>query len=55
MKIRTLCFWIVAIAVLALPAVGQTSSASQLIAIKAGKMVDPETGKTSVNQVILVE
>jgi imidazolonepropionase-like amidohydrolase len=55
MKIRTLCFWIVAIAVLALPAVGQTSSASQLIAIKAGKMVDPETGKTFVNQVLLVE
>jgi imidazolonepropionase-like amidohydrolase len=55
MKIRTMYSWIVAFSVFALPAMGQTSPASQLIAIKAGKIVDPETGKTSVNQVILVE
>jgi imidazolonepropionase-like amidohydrolase len=28
---------------------------AQVTAIKAGKLVDPETGKTSVNQVLLVE
>ncbi len=55
MKIRVICCWLVAFAVLALPAAGQTSPASQLIAIKAGKVVDPETGKTATNQVILVE
>ncbi len=30
-------------------------AAAQLTAIKAGKVVDPETGKTAANQVILVE
>jgi imidazolonepropionase-like amidohydrolase len=33
----------------------QTTPAPQLIAIKAGRIYDPETGKTAVNQVILVE
>lgn len=28
---------------------------AQVTAIKAGKLVDPETGRTSVNQVVLVE
>jgi imidazolonepropionase-like amidohydrolase len=55
MKIRIVWSWIVALAVLAVPAVGQTSPALQLIAIKAGKIVDPETGRTSINQIILVE
>jgi imidazolonepropionase-like amidohydrolase len=31
------------------------ASAQEVIAIKAGKLVDPETGTTSLNQVILVE
>ncbi len=55
MKIRVMCCWLVAFVVLALPAVGQIQPAPQLIAIKAGKVVDPETGKTATNQVILVE
>ena len=55
MKIRAMCCWLVALVVFALPAAGQTNPASQLIAIKAGKVVDPETGKTAANQVILVE
>ncbi len=55
MKIRVMCCWLGAFVVLALPAAGQTNPASQLIAIKAGKVVDPETGKTAANQVIVVE
>jgi imidazolonepropionase-like amidohydrolase len=55
MKIRTMFCWLVAFVVFTLPAAGQTNPASQLIAIKAGKVVDPETGKTAANQVILVE
>ncbi len=55
MKIRVMCCWLVAFVVLALPAAGQIQPAPQLIAIKAGKVVDPETGKTAANQVILVE
>ncbi len=55
MKIRVLCVWVVLVAVLALPAAGQTNSVAQVIAIKAGKIFDPETGKTASNQVILVE
>jgi imidazolonepropionase-like amidohydrolase len=31
------------------------ASEGQITAIKAGKLVDPETGKTAVNQIILVE
>jgi imidazolonepropionase-like amidohydrolase len=55
MKIRTMFCWLVAFVVFTLPSAGQTNPASQLIAIKAGKVVDPETGKTAANQVILVE
>lgn len=33
----------------------QHTSAPQTIAIKAGKVVDPESGKTSTNQILLVE
>ena len=55
MKIRSLFAWLVVFGVFTLPAAGQTNSPPQLIAIKAGKIVDPETGKTSVNQVLLVE
>jgi len=55
MKIRTLYFCVVALLVFALSSWGQTSPAPQLIAIKAGKVIDPETGKTAVDQIILVE
>lgn len=47
---RLLRLFVILVAVLfALPA------AAQLTAIKAGKVVDPETGKVAANQVILVE
>ncbi len=39
----------------ALVAMAATSANSQIIAIKAGKLVDPETATTSSNQIILVE
>ncbi len=39
----------------ALAAAAQNAPAPQLIAIKAGKVVDPETGRVSTNQVILVD
>src|SRR5258708_4879996 len=55
MKIRVLCVWVVLVAVLALPAAGQTNSVAQVIAIKAGKIFDPEKGKNASNQIILVE
>ncbi len=44
---------ILAAVLFALPAIAQ--KAPQFTAIKAGKVVDPETGKTVANQVILVE
>ncbi len=55
MKIRALCIWVVLLVAFALPAAGQTNSPAQPIVIKAGKILDPETGKTVSNQVILVE
>ena len=55
MKTCKMCSWIVMIVMFALSAAGQTTPAPQVIAIKAGKIVDPETGKTAVNQIILVE
>jgi imidazolonepropionase-like amidohydrolase len=55
MKIRIVCFCLVMLAVAAKPSWGQSISAPQVIAIKAGKLVDPETGKTSINQILLVE
>ncbi|HEV1994491.1 MAG TPA: amidohydrolase family protein [Candidatus Acidoferrum sp.] len=55
MKIRTLCSCLMALVVFALPSSGQTNPAPQLIAIKAGKIIDPETGKAALNQIILVE
>ncbi len=55
MKIRALCIWVVLLVAFALPAAGQTNSPAQPIVIKAGKIFDPETGKTVSNQVILVE
>jgi imidazolonepropionase-like amidohydrolase len=55
MKIRIMCICLVMLVVFALPSWGQSNPAPQLIAIKAGKIIDPETGKTAVNQIILVE
>src|SRR6266478_4886834 len=55
MRIRAMSAWLVVFGVFALPAGGQTSPGPQLVAIKAGKVVDPETGKTAANQIILVE
>ena len=37
------------------PAAAQEDAKPQLTAIKAGKIVDPESGKTAANQIILVE
>jgi imidazolonepropionase-like amidohydrolase len=52
MKARSALFPLIRITLLLLlPITGQ----AQVTAIKAGKLVDPETGTTSVNQVILVE
>ena len=55
MKIRILSFCILLLACFAQSSTGQSNSGPQLVAIKAGKIVDPETGRTSVNQIILVE
>jgi len=55
MKIRTFLFAALAVLLCVLPARPQLNSSSQIVAIKAGKLLDPETGKTTINQVILVE
>jgi len=55
MKIRTLLFAALMVSFFVPPVSAQLNSASQIVAIKAGKLLDPETGKTTVNQVILVE
>src|SRR5215475_1934953 len=49
-------FVVAAMAILAaVPAVAQDAAKPQVVAIKAGRVADPETGKTTVNQTILVE
>jgi imidazolonepropionase-like amidohydrolase len=55
MKIRTFLFVALAVLLCVLPVRAQLNSSSQIVAIKAGKLFDPETGKTTVNQIILVE
>src|ERR1700704_5718296 len=55
MKIRTLLFAALMVSFFVPPVSAQLNSASQIVAIKAGKLLDPETGKTTVDQVILVE
>ncbi len=55
---RSLLLGLVLAALLVLPAAAQQTEkppAPQITAIKAGKLLDPETGKTAANQVILVE
>lgn len=55
MKIRTLLFAALLISFFVFPARAQLNSNSGIVAIKAGKLLDPETGKTTANQIILVE
>ncbi len=55
MKIRTVGFCAVMLTLFALPAFAQTNPAPQVVAIKAGKLLDPETGKATANQILLVE
>ena len=55
MKIRTFLFAALAVSLPVLPVRVQLNSTSQSVAIKAGKLLDPETGKTTANQIILVE
>src|SRR3954464_5293037 len=52
MRAKTIRSIVLAIAILAL---AQVPAHAQVWAIKAGRLVDPETGTTSLNQVILVE
>jgi len=55
MKIRTLLFAALVISCSVFPVRAQLHSNSGIVAIKAGKLLDPETGKTTANQIILVE
>lgn len=55
MKIRTLLFAALVVLLSVLPVRAQLNLNSEIIAIKAGKLLDPETGKTTPNQIILVE
>ena len=55
MKIRTLLFAALMISFSVFPARAQLNSNSGIVAIKAGKLLEPETGKTIANQIILVE
>src|SRR2546422_3813160 len=55
MRIRTLLFAALVVSMSVRPVRAQLNSTSQSVAIKAGKLLDPETGKTTANQVILVE
>ena len=55
MKIRTLLFAALVISFSVFPVRAQLNLDSRIVAIKAGKLLDPETGKTTANQIILVE
>ena len=55
MKIRAVWFSIAILALFAHTLAAQTNPAPPVVAIKAGKLLDPETGKTAANQIILVE
>src|SRR6266852_361994 len=55
MKIRTFLFAALVVSMSVRPVRAQLNSTSQSVAIKAGKLLDPETGKTTANQIILVE
>jgi len=55
MRIRTLLLAALVVSMSVRPIRAQLNSTSQSVAIKAGKLLDPETGKTTANQIILVE
>jgi imidazolonepropionase-like amidohydrolase len=55
MKKRAIRLTVVALTLFELSAVAQNETPPQVVAIRAGKLLDPETGKTTANQVILVE
>jgi len=55
MKLRSLILGFVAAAGFSLPVAAQKTAAPQIVAIKAGKLLDPETGKVAENQTIIVE
>src|SRR5206468_3373460 len=57
MNFRTLVLSVAAafLFILAAPVVAQKKPDPQIIAIKAGKLLDPVTGKTASNQIILVD
>jgi imidazolonepropionase-like amidohydrolase len=55
MKLRTFVLVLAGLLFIAGPAFSQKRPDTQVIAIKAGKLLDPETGKTAANQIILVE
>lgn len=55
MPTRRILLTLVALIAFAIPAIAQDESKPQLIAIKAGKLVDPESRKAAASQIILVE
>src|SRR5437879_5512049 len=55
MKSRLLCSCLAMFVLFARASSGQSNPTPQIIAIKAGKVIDPETGKTSANKIILVD
>ena len=55
MSIRIARLFFLLLPLFAMSVQSQTNPAPRLVAIKAGKLLDPETGKTAVNQIILVE
>ena len=55
MKLRSLVFGFAVALVVHSSALAQKLGDAQFVAIKAGKLLDPETGKTTSHQIILVE
>src|SRR5262245_8613946 len=57
MKLRTLALTLASLLsfTMSAPARAQKKPDSQIIAIKAGKLIDPETGQTASDQSILVD
>jgi len=55
MNLRIFSLAIASLLLAAQPALAQKKPEPQVIAIKAGKLLDPETGKAAPNQIILVE
>src|SRR5215472_8036927 len=55
MKLRTFALAVSALVFVSQAAFAQRQTGPQAVAIKAGKLLDPETGKAASNQVILVE